>query len=355
MINLLLVGYGNKTKIKEMINTTQNLINLFCSENNANIYDLDSLWKFENNLEQFKKQKKLRFSSKNTVFKEYWGILNCKNYESLHSRLFSSCKEDNIFLDKEIYYSNSNFAILIDKLFSKTFTQDNYYIYDFSIKQRFDTLTNNNAFCIIEWCVNIPKEDFVIPHFLEWFQKIINLLDCDFDDVFSSAYISNYNMCSTLHLDLYNNFDFDMLSTHILGVEYSFYVRNTIYSNNKNILNSIDYTSIKLKNGYQYISNVCLNEFDSKVRKKSEPLLYNLLIPAYSVHNWSNLCNLKRCYAEKPEIISIYYDKFSPTDPTVIFSFGLKNYEIASLPMLTGNNLLKRWEKAEKTGDNSVS
>lgn len=69
--------------------------------------------------------------------------------------------------------------------------------------------------------------------------------------------------------------------------------------------------------------------------------LNDLLIPQYMVIYWSALSNQNLRITDF-DTISVYYDKYSPTDPTLIFSRGYSSIQLDSLSKELGDLVLQK-------------
>lgn len=340
MLNLVLVSYGDKKRIAQFASLIQNKFNQLISENNGNVYDLNTLWKAESNICLLRIKGKLDFPTKKYIEKEYWGTLGRTNYDDLYSRWFSSNTDEESFCAQSISYCQTNLVSLLKRMFVTPKRKGKTLLYDVRVRYQYGETDNDKTFCIIELCLNQSLCSF---DFLGFSQHLIHVLDETFSDVFVSAYITNNIKYPVSNLSLLKEFDANVLDSKILGVEYSFYMHNSIKALNShyNCVESTNYRIKKLSNGIQYVFNGDVLEFESASNKPATVFFKSILIPAYRVFNWSDLCELKESFSEIPEMVSVYYDSHSPTDPTIVFSSGYTISQLDNLPML---NDLRPWK-----------
>lgn len=342
MLNIVLVGYGNQPEVAKMASTVQKELQKIIVNMNANVYNSDTTWKIEANPELFKKKGRLRFTTSTTKYKTYYGIIGDVNYDDLYQKWFSPA-QNTYPHGMPPYYSKYNLSVALDNIFSKNVNsnaKDFYMQGDFVISYRYDVTEEWKAFCIIEYSVDQNKLNDI--DILNQFRHLIVTLDETCPNAFVSAYISNNEKYPIANLSLCTKFKADELNSKILGAEYSVYINNSMQQANKYIAPQISdyYTAVNLSNGVQYTSNVDLKEFSI------EPVLEyfnNITIPAYEVSHWSALWGCKERYYIKPEMISVYHDKYDPTNPTIVFSSHYSPDEIDNLPMLQDDDIKERY------------
>ena len=340
MLNLILVGSGNDLKIKEMLCLIQKQVRIFCDTTSSNIFDLDTLWKAESNPNLLQKKNTFRFPKlKGSIKKKFWGTKKDKDTAELYAKWFEPLCWDYTRPQQIVYYSKERFIKVISGLVHENCEERVAPVYDFEIDFQYDCLDARNSYCIIMW--RISTEAFESNYILKLFDILIRKLDNQVS-VFSSAYITKSSGDLPLsHLELYNNFDINLLGTHILGIEYSFYIGNNIPIHGDLQNGLVDYSSTSLSNGMQYTSNFDIHQFSKRPKTNIPHDLEKFLIPAYSVLRWSQLCNIKSHYKSLPKTISVYSDDLFPFDPLIVFSFGIEKEKLDILPQLTTYNKLQ--------------
>lgn len=348
MLNLMLVGFGENDKIKELLSSVRKQLQVFFDEFQTNIYNLDTLYKAESNLDLLKKRGRLSFSTlKDDVEKEYWGTINCKDYNSLYLKWFGNLGREK--RSGNLYYSKINLKKVLIEMRDEKDEEDA--IYDFMIRYKYGISSQKKkCYSIIEWRIDEKTKKITPKDILGRFNKIISILDENFPGVFMSAYITNVSTeLSISHLNLYEQFDLDNLDERILGIEYSTYIGKNICAQNKNTenLNLSNFFVDTLKNGVQYTSRDNPLDFDEKLRESALPFFESVLIPAYSIHEWSQLSNLRKKYDQLPQMVHVYTDDFSPLDPLIVFSFGMEHDYLDNCLKMKNAKLLKRFSIKE--------
>ena len=327
MSSLYIVGHG-KEQMRSFIAYLQNELKDYINHNSASCYNLNSLWKAETNIELLKKNSRIIFPLTDTTC-EYWGFFNVQNWDTLYSTLFSPTEADT-----PIYYEHKHYteACLKSKLSQIVcpFISIGHRTapYDFRIIYRSNLNDDSARVCIIGIDIDLPMSKV-----FEFFRHIVCKLDTLFPDVFTSAYIDN--SCNS---DFDFKFDSTMLTKRIINTGKAFYVSNHLQT----LICSADetmfqqYKSSPMNNGTWFARN----DLHMQTHYNSTQL-YDLLIPQYMVVNWTDFFNMKKLNIMDFDTISVYYDKYSPTDPTLIFSRGYSPTQLDFLSQEYGDLLLQ--------------
>lgn len=323
MLNFVFVGVGEESEIKKMLTDIRIEFNKFFRDNNANIYNLDTLSKGESDVAFLEKKQSLRFSTKKSSIMEYWGVLDCENFDELQSKWFSSLPIE-FSKENDIYYSKNNLFRLLEKAVKSKNKDCISDICDFVIDYRLDFSSDGNLCCIVEF--RLFSESFLnekgFVQLFDWYKQIICNCAEKFPQVFSSAYISNNEVGSISHINVYEKFDFNLLNSHILGIEYAFYASDEIFSK-VDISKISNYSIEKNINGVFCTAKCEFDNYNQSHREIAENVCSNIIIPAYTDINWSGLCASNKTFSKFPETISVYFDTSMTDDPYIIFSYGL--------------------------------
>lgn len=343
MLNLVIVGCGNKLKLVEFVSAIRNGLKPFINEGD-NIYDLNTLYKAESSPEHLKKKGILKFPTHKDIKKTYWGLIAPIDYDGIYSNWFSSLKYSYDFLMQDFYYSEQNLLGLLKKIFFFETAKKEMLPCDFIIQYEYGILPMEKSFCIVELQFS---DDAVCSNFssvINQFQKLIVALDELYSDVFTSAYVTNNANSAIDTLDLMPKIDFVALESKILGVEYSFYISKKLLQSNATQPQLNTFSTTWHVNGIQYTSNSSFNEFNYHLSEQELSSLGDLIMPSYGVYNWSDLCKTRKQYMKRPEMISIYYDKYSPTDPIVVFSSGYTPEDLDVLDEVSDLSIQSRYK-----------
>ena len=129
-----------------------------------------------------------------------------------------------------------------------------------------------------------------------------------------------------------------MLTKRIINTGKAFYVSNNLqtltFSANETIFQQYKFS--RMNNGTWFTqTDLCMQtNYDSAQ-------LYDLLIPQYMVANWSNLLSIKELHFIDFDTISVYYDRYSPADPALIFSRGYSPIQLDCLSKECGDLVLQ--------------
>ena len=326
MSSLYIVGCG-KEKMHSFINLLQNEIKKFIKQNNASFFNLKTLWKAEVSYELLKKNTRvvLPFADSD---QEYWGFFHINDYDSLYSLLFSSPQNVSSDYSKQERYTTSNLKSLLKQIVTPFASRSSPPPYDFRILYHSELINGFERVCTLKVDIN----DTYLNAF-DFFQHIVYELDSFSPGVFLSAYIDNSYTC---------NFDFkfdnEMLTKRIVNTGKAFYVSNNLEMMNSSTDETIlqGYVSSPMSNGMWFTKRDISMDPNYHTIK-----LNNLLIPQYMVVNWSNLSNQMYLRVTDFDTISVYYDKYSPMDPTLIFSRGYSSIQLDCLSKELGDLILQ--------------
>ena len=318
MSSLYIVGCG-KENFQSFISFLQIELRAFMVKHNATFYNLKTLWKAEAIPHMLKKNARFILPSNKDATCDYLGFFNVNDWDALYSKLFSpkETNESSVFQRK--YYTLSNLKSLLKEFEATSLQNDSkYFPYDFQITYHSETICDSNKLCIIEIEINSVSLDAI-----DFFHYIVSKLDDLFPDVFLSACLDDpYNPNFTLQ------FDIEMLKKRILNIGKACYVSNalTLAENIDDVSIIQQYDIAQMKNGTWYTVR------DDRIQTYCEKTqLNNLLLPHYCVTDWSDLSIQKHFPIHCFDTISIYYDKYSPFDPTIIFSRGYNPKQISIL------------------------
>ena len=327
MLSLYIVGSG-KENMHSFIACLRNELKDFIKQNSASCYNLKSLWKAEANTELLKKNSRIVFPLADTTC-EYWGFFNVQNWGTLYSTLFSPIETNESIYYEHKYYTAAHLKSILRQIVHPFISIDHQKTpYDFRIIYRSNLINDSKRVCIIR--IDIDSADLEV---FEFFRHFIYKLDAFFPDVFLSAYIDDsYNSSFDL------KFDSEMLTKRIINTGKAFYVSNNLqtltFSANETIFQQYKFS--RMNNGTWFTqTDLCMQtNYDSAQ-------LYDLLIPQYMVANWTNLLSIKELHIIDFDTISVYYDRYSPADPALIFSRGYSPIQLDCLSKEYGDLVLQ--------------
>ena len=315
MSSLYIVGHG-KEDFQNFISFLQMELRSFMVKNNASLYNLKTLWKAEAIPHMLKKNARFILPSNKDTTCEYWGFLNVNDYDALYSKLFSPRETNESSCWRHKTYTLSNLKLLLKEFKVPLLKSDSKdFLYDFRIKYNTEIIRNSDRLCIVQ--IDL---DFESVEATDFCGHIVSDLDTIFPDVFLSACIDD-----SYDLNFSLQFDIEMLTKRILNIGKACYISNAL-----TLDENIDDASIiqrykvtQMKNGTWYTVRDDRRQTDCEKTQ-----LNNLLLPHYFVTDWSNLSIQKHFPIDFFDMISIYYDKYSPLDPTIIFSRGYTQKQI---------------------------
>ena len=320
MLSLSIVGYGRN--IHKFISFLQTELRKFIKKNNAYVYNLKTLWKAEASAELLTKSSRLILPSSRDTDCEFWGMLKIDDWNALYSKLFSSSACDKECCDPEIRYSSDRLKSIFQRcVINSPEDSDEKLPYDFKITYHYEKNSDLSGVCIL----NITTKRTDVDNY-ESFRNIIIKLDDLFPNSFLSAYIDDS------HEEIYKlQFDNKMLKHKIIDTGKAFYVCNNIKKVNK--ITTIDesglYSKHHLSNGTFYVLPNAYNKVNSNIS-----LIEKILLPHYIVLNWSDFVSNIELQLPVFDMLSIYFDRYSPSDPTMVFSCGYIPKQLDTLPMI---------------------
>ena len=327
MSSLYIIGCG-KGNMHTFISLIQDELKAFIKQNNASCYNLKTLWKAETSAELLKKNSHIILPFDDAT-REYLGFFNVKDWDALYTVLFSSTIDESNYNRKHEYYSASRLKSLLKQIVHPFMSGVSFpHPYDFSIVYHNELINDSEIMCTTK--IDIDSEcldDFA------FFEHFVYKLDTFSPDVFLSAYIDDSYII---------NFDFkfhsEMLTKRIINTGKAFYV-----SNNLKMMNTITNETILQQYVLSHMSNgTWFVQDDRCMQTNYDPIKLNdLLIPQYMCVNWTNLSNQTYLHETDFDTISVYYDKYSPTDPTLIFSRGYSSIQLDCLSKELGDLVLQ--------------
>lgn len=315
MLKLVLVGCGKSQRMKEYIGVLQNELRYFAKQYGFLIYNTGKLYRAEGNINALKKSR-FCLSGKSEI--EYWGITADADIPTYYYRWFEE-KPDEGVISKPMVFNIQNLRKLVSQMTGNTVDVENSRLYDLKVRyQCIETIYNN--VCITEIHLNDNKS-YPTPKTI--FCNMITKMDECCPDIFKSAYVADES--TSLTASFYNDFRYnpDLLDSKILDSGYMVYVSGKIEEKsgleNKNDCNK--YTIARLSNGVLYTLNDTVVEQEG-LNQLSKLIFDNILIPRYRMIQWSALCINKVFSLSASELVSVYYNKYSVYNPTIVFSYG---------------------------------
>lgn len=327
MSSLYIVGCG-KENMTRFIACLQNELKDFIKQHSASCYNLKSLWKAEANPELLKKNSRIAFPLTDTTC-EFWGFFNVQNWNTLYSTLFSPVEMNESIYYEHKYYTAAHLKSILRQIVHSSIDIDHEKTpYDFRIIYRSDLIDDSKRVCIIR--IDIDSTDLNV---FELFRHFVCKLDTFSPDVFLSAYIGD-----SYHSNFDFKFDSEMLTRRIINTGKAFYVSDNLqmptFSANGTMFPQ--YKSSRMKNGTWFTQNdLCMQTHYDPTQ------LYDLLLPQYMVVHWTNLLCMKELHIIDFDTISVYYDRYYPTDPILILSRGYSPIQLDSLSKERGDLVLQ--------------
>lgn len=315
MLSLHIVGGGNEN-IHGYIEFLKNELKLFIKQNNVSFYNFSTLGKAETSPKLLKKNSRLILPSDKDASYKYWGFFDVNDWDALYSKLFSPLETEESSCYEDTYFTHSRLSTLL-KQFADPLLKHKCqnFPYDFRIIYRNEQINTSDRICIVEIDINLVSFDA-----FEFFRRLVYSLDSFYSDVFLSAYIDDSYV---QHFNF--NFDAKMLTKRIINTGKAFYISNNLIQDDKITDLSIlqQYNVSYVKNGNWFVSrNIC------KQSNRTITQIDDLLIPHYMVVNWSYLSAQTYLCIDDFDTISVYHDKYTPTDPTLILSRGYSSKQV---------------------------
>lgn len=343
MLKLTVVSCGNRQRVTEYVRALKNDLYCFSKQYDFRVYSTNKIYSSETDVDVLKKRSRFSFPTHKDVTAEYWGIIGDANLSMYYARWFS--KENVPFIpNKRIAYNKDNLKRLVNEWCDGADGVESFDLFDLRVKYQYYT-DDNKDICLFEISLN-DRDNYPNPK--EVFRKLIIKMDKCYSDVFMSACVVHERT------DLVNahyqvgRYDLNLLDSKILGTGYMMYVSKKIETHN----------GFEGKNGFEQYTNSTLLNGTLCMRKGEwanygvlcdsiDSVFYKMVIPQYRVFNWSDICNQKHFRVSASELVSVYYDKYSPNDPTVVFSYGYSCYQLNNLPILCGLMCQERYSVKE--------
>lgn len=347
MLKLVVVVCGDNQRLTEYVHILQKGLYDFAKQYDFLLYNTNNIYSAEGNFDALKKNSRFYFSSKKDTIVEYWGIIASKNLRTYYSRWFEDKADDALF-NKTMTYNKDNLSSLLNKWINNSINPKNSNLFDFRIKYQYSKEEDKDV-CLVEFSLNSSE---LYPAPKDVFRNIIVKIDKLFSDVFISAYVTDEQIdIGDAHYQIYH-YNINLLDSKILDVGYMVYVSKNIEKANSFDINVAlsQYIINSLSNGALYEHKGTIDKLEDS--NKVDDLLFNeLIIPRYRVFNWSDICKRKCFSISVCELVSIYYDAYSPNDPTIVFSYGYNHNELDNLPMLFDMRFRERHNVKELIGD----
>lgn len=330
--NFLLIGCGAAGSVCAFVSYLQKAFRMYTSSESIRLYDSDTLWKAEAEPERLSKAATLSFRTvKSDYDKRYLGFFEPCDESRIYKRLFSSLGDDWKIPPATPYFSKQSlFAVLNGDLREET-EAESPFPSDVEISYRYEEIANGRSCARVSCHLNgdSTKDPGL---YLAWCDSVIQELDARFPACFRSAYLSYAPVDSAvLHETLYRKYDVSRLERFLLGAEWSVYTGNGILPKNTDL-----FSVRPLQNGVQYRANAEIRQFDNSLRETLYAVLQNLLMPAYSVHTWSEVWNHRKHLPLSPQTVHVFYDPCNADDPTILFSYQMELSQIRKLDEVRG-------------------
>ncbi len=325
MLHLLVLGYGETPAVQTMVATAEKVLRQYCKAVNANVYDLDHIWKCEAEPARLKKRGRLTLSTRNLGrWKNYSGILDCQDYDALYQRWFSAPAHPMEPVFPAPYYSRENLAQLLREGFRGQMKGQGSFD-DFSIHYHYDAAPQaGKGILQLHWSFDDRQLQVDKYDLLRQFHVLIARLDETAPEAFCSAYISALpnRLEPTAHLDLYDRWLPEDTQRYLLGAEQTIYVGNQL-----GLTALPGMLCYPMKNGSLFTAPEDLWSFD---RVGATARLQEYLIPAYSCHGWSVFYANCQRYFLKPQSIHVYgSNRFEDIkNPTIVLAHGLSDQQV---------------------------
>lgn len=296
----------------------------------------------EPHLLQSKRNPSLRVS-RNSFLREYIGFTNCYGLDELYNRLYLSSGPSEYTVNYS-YYTPNELSKILHKYFNSEENETGKTFGDLVINLKHTVLDFGQSYAYISYQINEELIRDNIHSYLNWSHSLIASLDSSFSNVFQSAYISlNYPDVPITHTRVYNEYDFSLCNRYLLGAEWYIYLGKSI---SEYLCGDVrdriaPFASVKeLQNGLTCTANGSVFSFNDVLRTKISHIFKDLLIPSFSVYNWSDLHNLEWNVNYMPQVINVYHDPYAKHNPTVVFSFHCNIDEITDLKGIDKSKLL---------------
>lgn len=366
-LNFILVCYGEAEKVQEAVSHLQKRFRARIKAQSVSCYDLSVLDRAHGHPELLSKTNDLTFRGADHRDKEYLGYFDCHDIEKLHRHLFQAPEAHFPILipPSPPYYTQNHLLQLLSTPSEGTDVDSDKanILDDFGVKYHYEKLDSEKSYAIIKHYINSVclEEDLTEP--LLWFDSMIKEMDADFPDVFRSAYISYHDPgLAILHETVYNSgYDLHALDRFVLGLEWSVYFSGRILQNTGDaaLQDLADTVFVHpCQNGCQYKAREDIRQFKNSTRNKLSYALRELLIPAFGLYRWEDVYLRAQTFAMYlPQTVSVYFDRFSPQNPDIAFSYHLALDEIEEYVSVHGLNkedLIARFQKRADHGNRSL-
>ena len=328
MPSLFIVGYGEKN-IQNFVEFLQTELKTFIKQNNVCIYNSDTLWKAEAIPDRLKRNARVTLPWNKEATCSYLGFFNVNDWDALYSTLFSSAKTDYSDYRGTEYYSLSRLKTLINYFADNSShnglkKRSEKHFYDFGISYCNEIIDRADRACIIE-----IEIDSSFSGYLDFFHHILYELDSRFPDVFLSAYIGDSDYLSIQFI-----YDKRMLTKRIIGTDEAFYMSNNllIANNVTDVTMFRQYNASRMKNGTWFVLQNTCEESNASAIEASD-----LLIPQYTLTNWSDLLAQKHLRIGDIDTISVYDNGYLPTNPILMLSRGYTSKQLYDIAQEHGN------------------
>lgn len=343
-LNFILVGYGQCDMV-------QAFLKYACKQISANIMSLPVLLYSQRTLDLAEtKPELLRKGARlplrithGAVDKEYIGFCDGVDLNELYQYLYAAPPGFSSPFQGPLFYSRSNLSRVVQEKLGTTESAACGMLGDVEVRFA-QNFCGQGKLCVrIEYKINemLIKD---ISCDTDWFRCLVEEMDSQFPEALRTAYISfSYPQMPIIHEHVYDSYNIDLLESKVLGTEWYGYF-------NKNIVEHLELPAYEklaeltqitqMQNGISYIATNSVTKFDALLREEISCVLKDVLIPAFSVYDWSRLCRQQWNVNYLPQKISVYHDTYTPEDPAIVFSFNLDTDQLAELKGLLPKNLI---------------
>lgn len=319
MLSLFLVCCG-KENFYNFLDFFKEKTNALVQQYHARFYNIDKLdYRAEAHPELLRRNSRFALPTDRATYNFYFGYLNFDNdWDALYAKLFAcSPIGSETYPGPPCYYSALRLNSLLRQFAKTPYEKTDTTFYDFAIEYQFETpLDDPEKLCIIR----IDMNSVVVDAF-EFLQHIVSVLDHTFPDVFTSAYIDDYEYSD-------ERFDKERLKEKILRAGKAFYVSERLAPRS-----NLDKESVRQKYQISPMENGTFLTLSAPGKPEDDEIapINDLLIPRYLVTDWRSLCDEHSFPLTRFDTLSVYYNKYFPTNPELLFSGRYTTPEIEDI------------------------
>ncbi len=309
----LLSGYGQENAQK-WIAFLQNEVKALVNSNHATIYNAKNLWKAEACAERLRRSSSVTLPANRDADAEYWGFWHVEDWNTLYARLFASAPLEAPEDGQTGYYRFSRLKALFRRFVTDPVEDPRIsHVFDFRVDYHSEAIGGSERLYVFTMDIDEEAPD------IHLFYRIVSDLDRLFPEVFLSAWTDRL---SAYHFDPI--FDIGLLTEYLEKTGVAFYLSQKSPMTDR-IFGEVlaQYDAAPMQNGTWFR----LKDAPSREPRKGSPA-NGLLIPQYLTIHWSSLILQKNFPVDGFDTVSRYYDRYSPTDPYLIFFRGLTPAQI---------------------------